>query len=274
MKEEKNFCLLLWNTISAQGQIYGNRLYDTKVDNTNPYWFSYPGYSEIFCGYVDTSINTNNYPPNPHTNVLEFINHQPFYTGKVAAFGAWDAFDRILNEARAGFPVTCGAELCEGKNPDAQQQTINSLKQDSYRPFGEEEYLDVFTHYMAMDYLQKKKPRVLYISYGETDEWAHAARYLDYLDAVHQVDKWLSDLWNFVQSDPQYKNKTALFITVDHGRGDIVKEQWTSHNNRIADSHQIWFAVIGPGIPAKGEVKASMQLYQKQYATTLLSYWD
>lgn len=27
-------------------------------------------------------------------------------------------------------------------------------------------------------------------------------------------------IWEFVQTDPQYKNKTALLITVDHGRGD------------------------------------------------------
>ena len=145
---------------------------------------------------------------------------------------------------------------------------INSIKQDSYLPFGIEEYCDVFTHYMAMDDLQKKKPRVLFISYGETDEWAHEGHYKDYHNAAHQIDKWLSDIWSFVQSDTKYKNKTALFITVDHGRGDLIKEKWTSHNNKIEDSHQIWFGVIGPGIPAKGEVKTFMQLYQVQYAAT------
>ncbi len=268
IERRKKLLPFIWNTIAVNGQVYGNRLFDTKVDNANPYWFSYPGYSEIFCGFVDTSINSNKYPPNPNTNVLEYINHQSAFAGRVAAFGAWDAFDRILNEERAGFPITCGAELCGGNNPDNAEQLINKLKIDSYDPFGTEEYLDLFTHYMAMDYLQKKKPRVLYISYGETDEWAHAAHYRDYLTAAHQVDKWLNDIWTFVQSDPQYKNKTALFITVDHGRGDVVKEKWTSHNNKIEDSHQIWFAVMGPSIPAKGEVKVSLQLFQKQFAAT------
>src|SRR5207248_7804393 len=116
---------------------------------------------------------------------------------------------------------------------------------------------------------------VLYISYGETDEWAHAGKYKDYLDAAHHVDDWLQDIWNFLQSNPQYKNKTALFITVDHGRGDVIKEKWTSHNSKISDSHQIWFAVMAPGVPAKGEVKDDLQLYQKQFAQTfakLLGY--
>jgi hypothetical protein len=39
------------------------------------------------------------------------------------------------------------------------------------------------------------------------------------LDAGHQVDAWIKQLWNFVQTDPQYKNKTAILITTDHGRG-------------------------------------------------------
>ncbi|MGZ6519958.1 MAG: phosphoglyceromutase, partial [Bacteroidia bacterium] len=76
------------------------------------------------------------------------------------------------------------------------------------------------------------------------------------------------DLWNYIQSSPVYKNKTALFVTVDHGRGDLDKTKWTSHNSKIEDSHQIWFAVMGPGILPKGEIKTGMQLYQKQFAQT------
>jgi bisphosphoglycerate-independent phosphoglycerate mutase (AlkP superfamily) len=140
---------------------------------------------------------------------------------------------------------------------------------DSYKPFDEEECLDVFTHYAAMNYLTTKLPKVLYISYGETDEWAHAARYKDYLNAAHQVDKWIKDIWEFIQSNSFYKNKTALFITVDHGRGDVEKEKWTSHNNKIAGADEIWFATMGPGINAKGEVKQPEQLYQKQFAQTI-----
>src|SRR5204862_4287990 len=137
-------------------------------------------------------------------------------------------------------------DLFGGKKPTATEKTINALAQDSYKPFGEEEVLDVFTQYAAIHYLQTKKPRVLYISYGETDEWAHSGQYRDYLNAANMVDKWIHDIWNFVQSDPAYKNNTALFLTVDHGRGDAKKEEWTSHNKDIKDSYQIWFAAMGP----------------------------
>jgi Type I phosphodiesterase / nucleotide pyrophosphatase. len=271
-ERRKKLMPFMWSTIENQGQIYGNRQFGNHVDNANPYWFSYPGYSEIFCGYVDTAINSNSYPPNPHVNVLEFIHQQKGFKGKVAAFCAWDAFDRILNEERAGFPVVSGQNDCGGKNPTPREQLLNDMKRDAYSPFGESEQLDVFTHFAALEYLKAKRPRVLYIGYGETDEWAHHGHYRDYLDAALQTDQWIADIWKWVQNDPQYRNKTALFITVDHGRGDAVKAQWTSHGQKVLDSHETWFALLGPGIAPKGEVKTAGQVYQNQYAQTLAQW--
>lgn len=259
----------LWNAIENKGQIYGNRAFGNKVDVANPYWFSYPGYNEIFTGYPDTTVNSNEYKPNPNITLLEFLNGQKNFKGKIAAFGAWDAFDRILNEQRSGIPVFSAFDIIGGKTPSKNEQLVNAMLQDSYKPWHKDECLDVFTHYAAWEYLKKNKPRVLYIAYGETDEWAHAGKYRFYLDAAKQVDGWIKKIWELVQTDPQYKNKTALFITVDHGRGDLKKEEWTSHGTSVADCYEIWFAVMGPGIKAKGEIKEPMHLYQKQFAQTM-----
>jgi len=268
-ERRKKLLPFLWTTLEPKGQVFGNRTLGSKVDNANPYWFSYPGYSEIMTGYADTAINSNNYPANPNVTVLEFLNKQPKLKGRVAAFGAWDAFDRILNQERSGIPVISAFDAVGGKMPTANEKLLNAMNKDAYRPFGEEECLDVFTHYGAMEYLKTKKPKLLYIAYGETDEWAHSGKYRSYLDAGHQVDAWIKEIWDFVQKDPQYKNKTTLFITVDHGRGDIKKEEWTSHNDKIQDSHEIWFAVMGPDTPVRGELRSGMQLYQQQFAQTI-----
>lgn len=271
-ERRKKIFPFFWDSIAAKGQLYGNRGYDNKVDVANPYWFSYPGYNEIFTGYPDTAINSNGYMANPHVTVLEYINQQEGFRGKVAAFGAWGAFDRILNKERCGFPVVAAFSSTGGEHPTSREALINAMLKDSYRAFGNGECLDVFTHYAAMETLKEKKPRLLFIGYGETDEWAHAGRYKDYLDAARQVDNWIREIWDYVQSEPQYRNKTAIFITVDHGRGDIDKDQWTGHGSKgVQDSHEIWMAVMGPGIPAKGEVKTPGQLYQKQVAQTVAS---
>ncbi len=268
-ERRKKLLPFFWNTVSNHGQLYGNRKFDNKVSNANPYWFSYPGYNEIMTGFADTTINSNDFPANPNTTILEFLNHQPKLKGKVAAFGAWDAFDRILNQQRSGLPVFSGFETIGGKNPTANEKLINAMNKDSFKPFGEEECLDVFTHYAAMEYLKTKKPKVLYISYGETDEWAHHGNYRTYLDAAHQVDAWIKQIWEFVQKDPQYKNKTSIFITTDHGRGDKNRDEWTSHGQKIEDAYEIWFGVMGPNIPPGGEIKIADQLYQEQFAQTI-----
>lgn len=267
-ERRKKIMPFLWTTIVTKGQIFGNRTLGSKVDNANPFWFSYPGYSEIFTGYADTSIKSNSHPDNPNTTVLEFLNQQPRLKGKIAAFGAWNAFDRILNEKRSGIPVVSAFDKLGGAKPTANEKLMNAMLEDAHKPWGEDECFDVFTHYGAMEYLKTRRPKLLYIAYGETDEWAHSGQYRSYLDAGRQVDEWIKDIWNWVQSDPLYKNKTTLFITVDHGRGDVEKEKWTSHNNKVIGSNEIWFAVMGPDTPARGELNSEMQLYQQQFAQT------
>lgn len=268
LESRKKLMPFVWNTMAAKGSIYGNRNAGNKVDVANPYWFSYPGYSEIFTGYADTAVNSNNYPPNPNTTLLEFLNTQPRFKNKIAAFGAWEAFDRILNQQRSGLPVYSAFDTVGG-NPTYGQKLINQMLINSYRPWKDGECLDVFTHYAAMEYMKTQKPKVLFIGYGETDEWAHHAMYRSYLDAARQVDQWLAEIWNYIQSDPAYTNKTALFITTDHGRGDAVKSQWTSHGSSIKGANETWFMVMAPGLQAKGEVKTDAQYYTRQMAQTI-----
>ena len=261
----------VWSTMAGSGQIHGNRRLESNVDVANPYWFSYPGYNEIFTGYPDTAVNSNSYPNNPHTNFMEFLNRQPGYEGKVAAFGAWQAFTRILNAPRAGLPMVFAFDDCGGAAPTTSEVLINKMRTDAYRPWGADECFDVFSFYAAAEHLKTRRPRVLWIGFGETDEWAHAEDYRAYLDAAHQTDQWLRDLWQFVQSDSGYRDKTALFVTVDHGRGDRQKEQWTGHGQSVLDSHEIWFGILGPDIKPKGEARGTEQIYASQFAQTIAS---
>lgn len=269
-EEEKRKKLMpfFWTMFKEQGVIYGNRAQNNKVDVANRYWFSYPGYNEIMTGYPDTLVNSNGYKPNPNITVLEFLNNQPALKGKVAAFGAWNAFDRILNEHRSGIPVVNGYDDCGGSNPTEKEKLINAMRSNSYKPWDEDECLDVFTHYAAMEHLKTRKPRVLYISYGETDEWAHGGQYKNYLNAAKQVDEWIKEIWMWIQSDPQYAGKTTILFTTDHGRGDIQKHQWTDHGSDVQGASQIFLAAIGPAIKMEGEIKKEQQLFQMQVAQT------
>ena len=269
-ERQKKLMPFFWNQVAKQGMLFGNRFKNNKVDVANPHWFSYPGYNEILTGYPDTAINSNEYMPNPHTNVFAFLNQQAAYKNKVAAFGAWDAFDRILNEKASGFPVINGFEPITQLLNDPVAISISKGLNDSYKPFKEVECLDVYTHQQAMHYLQTKKPKALYISYGETDEWAHHAHYRDYLDAAHQVDAWIAEIWNWVQATPGYKDNTYILVTTDHGRG--FKDAWTDHGADVNGASSIWFALMGPGLQnagTLGEQTKEAQFFQKQLAATM-----
>ena len=255
----------VWTVIAEKGQIYGNRAFDNKVNNANRYKFSYPGYNEIFTGYPDTAVNSNDKVLNKNTNVLEFINQQDGYKGSVAAFTTWDVFPYILNKWRSGIYVN--ADLDSLKFNSEKLKLINDLQFLTTRPIGVRP--DVLTYIAAREYMKEYKPRVLYIAFDETDDFAHEGQYDQYLGSAHAEDGMIADLWNYIQSAPQYKNKTTLIISCDHGRGDAVKDDWRHHGKKIEEAGEIWIAAIGPDTKATGEMKTPNQLYQQQLASTL-----
>lgn len=254
----------LWSVIAEQGQLYGNRSFDNKVNNANRYKFSYPGYNEIFTGYPDTAVNSNDKILNRNTNVLEFINQQPGYRGKVAAFTTWDVFPYILNKWRSGIYVNADRDSLHFDSE--KLKLINDLQSLTTRPIGVRP--DVLTYIAAREYMKEYKPKALYIAFDETDDFAHGGQYDQYLGSAHAEDGMIADLWNYIQTSQQYKNKTTLIITCDHGRGDKVKDDWRHHGQKIEEAGQIWIAAIGPDTKPLGEVKTSGQLYQQQLAAS------
>ncbi len=266
-ERRKKLFPFLWTTIEKQGQLYGNRKFDNKVDNSNPYWFSYPGYNEIFTGYPDTAVNSNDKIWNKNENVLEFLNKQKGFTGKIAAFATWDVFPYILNEPRSGVYVNADVDSMTFDQPTLKM--LNDMQFLTTRPVGVRP--DIITYMAAREYLKAYRPRVLYIAFDETDDFAHGGMYDQYIGSAHAQDAMIADIWNTVQALPQYKNKTTLLITVDHGRGDKVKSNWKHHGTKIEDAHEIWLAVMGPDTKPTGEMKVSVQLYQKQIAATIAS---
>lgn len=255
----------LWNVVAQEGQIHGNRITGSKVNVANPYQFSYPGYNEILTGYPDIAVNSNDTVLNKNTNVLEFINQQNKYKGKVAVFSTWNVFPYIINKWRNGIYVNSDVDTLKFEN--ANLKLINDLQFLSTKPIDVRP--DVITYMAAREYLKSYHPKVLYIAFDETDDMAHGGLYDQYLKSAYAEDRMLEDIWNTLQSDPQYKNKTTLLITCDHGRGDLKKDDWKSHGNKIKESGEIWFAVIGPDTKATGESKTPEQLYQKQFASTI-----
>ncbi|MCK0158828.1 alkaline phosphatase family protein [Cellulophaga sp. F20128] len=272
MAEERRKILLpfVWNTISKMGQIYGNRAKNSKVDLTNTMWFSYPGYNEILTGKADDkNITSNSKINNPNTTVLEMLNNAEAYKGKVAAFGSWDVFPFIINEERSGIPVNAGFEKAKGSKLTDKEEFLNKLQGQTPSPWGSVR-LDVFTHNFALEYMEKAHPEVVYISYGETDDFAHDGDYDAYLKAAKNTDGLIEELWNFTQNDSFYKDNTVFLITTDHGRGTQPLDTWKHHGGSVQGAGEVWFISFGKGVANLGEVSESEQLFSNQIAPTVL----
>ena len=202
-ERRKRLFPFFWNTVSSNGQLYGNRNKGSFVNVANPYWFSYPGYNEIFTGYPDTAVNSNDKIENKNENVREFINKQKPYAGKVAAFSTWDCFPYILNKWRSGIYVNSDVDTLKFLN--SSLQLINDMQFLTTKPIDVRP--DVFTYFAAREYLKAYRPKVLYIAFDETDDFAHAGMYDQYLKSAYAEDAMIADLWNTLQSIPDYKKK-------------------------------------------------------------------
>lgn len=256
-----------WKTIAREGQIYGNADKGSRARVTNEKNFSYPGYNELLTGAPDPRIDSNDKKLNPNVSVLEWLNRKPAYQGKVTTAGSWDLFPYILNVERSGLPVNAGWMPLAGKSPTESQALLNWMIEKSPRLWDNCRH-DIFTFPLAMELLKRDKPRVLYISLGDTDEYAHGGRYDRYLTAAHNLDADLKRLWDDLQSRPEYRGTTTLIVTTDHGRGEPPRG-WRDHGAKTAGSDAIWIAVLGPDTPALGERKDTAVVTQGQVAATL-----
>lgn len=257
-----------WSEIASKGVLLGNRNFGNHFNNANPYWFSYPGYNEIFTGFPDTTVNSNDKIPNKNENVFEWLNKLPEYKGKTAVFGSWDVYSYIFNEKRSGLLVNDGyRELTGTLTP--MQQLYNKLQYEMPAIFHDGERVDVATFHMGLEYMKAHKPKLMYFGLGDTDEFAHGGMYDFYLDAAQNTDDWIRQLWEYIQSTPEYKDKTTLIITTDHGRGLAAGGNWQHHGQRIAEASEMWMAAIGPSVKATGESREKMQAYQGQVAATI-----
>lgn len=255
-----------WTRIASHGQLFGNQNKGSVVQVTNGRKFSYPGYNEIITGAPDSRIDSNNKVPNPNVNVFEWLNGRPNLRNQICVLGTWDVFPYIFNVERSHLPIWPGWEQRFKRFEIAVPEYVTQLRHDTTALWDDLTY-DSFLFHAASDYIKRKQPRVLFIGFGETDEWAHAGRYDHYLGAAHHVDDFIRRLWAMVQVMPSYRDKTTFIITADHGRG--TGPEWTSHGEKVTGSEGDWIAVIGPDTPPLGERTQTESHTQSQIAGTM-----
>jgi hypothetical protein len=259
----------LWSVVAKKGQIFGNQTKGSVAHETNVMAFSYPGYNEMLTGHPDPKIDRNEFGPNPNVTVFEWLNHMPEFRGRVAVYGTWNVFQDIFNEKRSGLVMQTGWNL-PGKGK-AKFTPRDELMDELYRtttPLDGEDTYNSFIQVPLLDYVKKSHPRVLFVGYGETDNWAHQGRYDLVLESAHGFDHFVQQLWETMQKMPEYRDQTTFILTTDHGRGSGLSE-WKEHGVDEKGSENIWIAIMGPDTPARGERENIDPVTQSQIASTV-----
>jgi len=260
----------IWGTVAKQGQLLGNRNLGSDAHVTNGRAFSYPGYNEMATGFPNDAIDRNDFGPNPTPTVFEWLNKFDEFKGRVAVYGTWSVFDNIFNKARSGLIMQTGWTPPK-KDHESPRDALLRRLYETTTPFDEEDVYDSFIQVPLLDYVKSAKPRVLFVGYGETDNWAHMGRYDLVLDSAHRMDGFVQELWDTMQAMPEYRGTTTFMITCDHGRGSGLTE-WKEHGAEQKGSENVWIAVIGPDTKALGERRNTGVVTQSQIAATLAAF--
>ena len=260
----------LWGTVAKQGQIFGNQLKGSVAHVTNGKAFSYPGYNEMTTGYPNDAINSNDYGPNPNASVFEWLNNMGEFHGRVGVYGTWDAYQRIFNKGRSGLVIQTGWTLPQKPHESPRDALLRELYATTTR-FDEEDVANSLLQIPLLDYVRESHPRVLFVGYGETDNWGHQGRYDLVLDSAHRMDYLVQQLWDTMQAMPEYRGTTTFIITTDHGRGSGLTE-WKEHGVEEKGSENIWIAVLGPDTAPLGERTHIAPVTQAQIAATVAAF--
>lgn len=258
----------VWSHIASNGYLLGNREKNSLMRVFNNKSYSYPGYSEMFCGWADDErVDSNDPIPNPNVSVMEVVNQDPRYKGRVMVYGSWESIRFAVNNERGGFPGSTAFERNVSPNPSPRLEMIDRVMESIYGSPKGGERPDGFTYAYAMETIRNDHPKLLFISFGETDEWGHGGEYDKYLHAVHFTDGFIKDIVETCEADPFYKGKTTYLISTDHGRGR--GDRFVSHGADIRGAEQTWLMALGRGIPAAGETSNNGPFYTKQVAATI-----
>jgi len=253
-----------WGTLVPKGVLL-------KMQVSNRYRVSYPGYSEILTGRTQDEVIKGNDPvQNPTPSFLQFLkDRQHLRREQVAVFASWERFHEIAESRRGEIFINAGYEMSALPANSAKTDLLNRLQFEA-RFTDDSSRHDAFTFGLASEYLERIQPEHLYISFDETDDWAHGKRYDQVLQSLDYFDTALKSLWNALQSSSKYRDATTLVVTTDHGRGSTLGD-WSDHGPKVPGDEQIWALFVGPDTPSRGHLANPPLRYQRDIAPTILS---
>lgn len=112
---------------------------------------------------------------------------------------------------------------------------------------------DELSVYMARHVMRRFAPSLLFLTLHDMDI-AHSGAYSLYIDGIRRTDRLCAEIWSEVQSNPEYKDRTSVFILPDFGRDgdtDPGGNGFQHHRTGSPTARTTWMMALGPAIHQK-----------------------
>ena len=123
------------------------------------------------------------------------------------------------------------------------------------------------TYALLAEKLAEHKPKLVLVNFRDVDEYGHTGNWDLYTEAILHADHLVYRMWTeLIQADDDYRDKTTMIVTSDHGRNDdeigFQDHGGMSHSNR-----HVLFLALGPDTP--GGLSTSERRYLIDIAPTV-----
>lgn len=99
----------------------------------------------------------------------------------------------------------------------------------------------------VIDYIKEKRPRLVFLHYRDPDSAGHKYGWMsdEQMTAVRACDEALGTLLAAIDADPEFKGKTTILVTADHGGHDKTHGSLDPIDMTIP--WIAWGAAVAPG---------------------------
>jgi len=109
-------------------------------------------------------------------------------------------------------------------------------------------YSDTVTWDSAQAVIDRSHPKLCYVLFAEVDEAGHSRDTSYYIGSIRRADSLVWLLWQKIQGDSIYRDKTTMIVLTDHGRHDDAHGGWESHGDWCRGCRHVLCLAVGPDI--------------------------
>lgn len=147
-----------------------------------------------------------------------------------------------------GWSVFEGANRLDPRVRSTIEDAISSFVRSGGATSGDE-----LTYLVSREVMRKFSPRLLVIVFSDV-EVAHFGSYALHVAGIRTADRLAYQLWRDIEADPEYKDKTTMFVVPEFGRDPdgSATNGFFNHRSDNDSTRSTWMMALGAALGSPG----------------------